>query len=157
MDRPTTTSATDADVAAFVAAVEHPVRRRDAERLIALMSRVTDQPPRMWGPTIVGFGSYHYRYPSGREGDMAAAAFSPRKAASTVYLPDGVDAHADLLASLGPHTLGKGCLYLKALDDVDLGVLEEIVRRSYATVTAGAFGTRLSSPRGSGEREPEAG
>ena len=143
---PNKTTATDADVDAFVAAVQHPVRRRDAERLVTLMSRVTGEQPRMWGPTIVGFGTYHYRYPSGREGHMGATGFSPRKAATTIYLPDGVDAHADLLASLGPHTVGKGCLYVKDLDAVDVGVLEEVVRRSFATVTAGTFGTRLSGP-----------
>src|SRR6478735_5189430 len=102
------TTATDADVAAFLAAVESPVRRRDAGQLAALMTRVTGEQPRMWGPSIVGFGTYHYRYPSGRQGDMAAAGFSPRKAATTIYLPEGVGAHADLLAALGPHTLGKG-------------------------------------------------
>jgi hypothetical protein len=143
---PNKTTPTDASAEELIGAVEHPVRRRDAERLVALMRRVTGQEPRMWGPTIVGFGTYHYRYPSGREGDACAAGFSPRKTASTVYLPDGVDAHADLLASLGPHTLGTGCLYLKDLDAVDLVVLEEVVRRSYAAVTAGTFGTRLSGP-----------
>ncbi|WP_421741275.1 DUF1801 domain-containing protein [Cellulomonas sp.] len=137
---PNKTTPTDADVDAFVAAVEHPVRRRDAERLIALMSRITGEPPRLWGPTIVGFGSYHYRYASGREGDAGAAGFSPRKAATTVYLPDGVDAHSDLLATLGPHTVGVSCVYIKDLDTVDLGVLEEVVRRSYATVSAETFG-----------------
>ncbi|KQY47858.1 DUF1801 domain-containing protein [Cellulomonas sp. Root137] len=137
---PNKTTPTDADVDAFVAAVEHPVRRRDAERLIALMSRITGEPPRMWGPTLVGFGSYHYRYASGREGDAGAAGFSPRKAATTVYLPDGVDAHSDLLATLGPHTVGVSCVYIKDLDTVDLGVLEEVVRRSYATVSAETFG-----------------
>ena len=145
-DAPNTTTATDADVPAFLAAVQHPVRQRDAQRLAALMSRVTGEQPRMWGPTIVGFGTYHYRYGSGREGTMAAAGFSPRKAATTIYLPDGVEAHADLLAGLGPHTVGRGCLYLKDLDAVDQAVLEEVVRRSYATVTAGTFGTRLSGP-----------
>ncbi|WP_315096307.1 DUF1801 domain-containing protein [uncultured Cellulomonas sp.] len=145
---PNKTTATDADVDAFVAAVDHPVRRRDAERLVALMGRVTGEQPRMWGPTMIGFGSYHYRYDSGREGDAGAAGFSPRKAATTVYLPDGVDAHADLLAALGPHTVGKSCVYIKDLDTVDLGVLEEVVRRSFAAVNAGLPGTR--SPAGDG-------
>lgn len=143
---PNKTAPTDADVDAFVAAVPNPVRRRDAERMVALMSRVTGERPRMWGPTLVGFGSYHYRYPSGREGDAGAAGFSPRAAATTIYFPDGVEAHAELLADLGPHTQGKACLYVTDLDAVDLGVLEEAVRRSYATVTAGTFGTRLSGP-----------
>jgi uncharacterized protein DUF1801 len=142
-----TTQPTDADVEAFLAAVEHPVRRRDAHRLVELFSRVTGEPPRMWGSSIVGFGTYHYRYASGREGDMAAAGFSPRKAATTVYLMDGVDAHAELLERLGPHTVGKGCVYVKDLDAVDLAVLEEVVRRSYATLTDDpGFGRRLSGP-----------
>lgn len=147
------TQPTDADVEAYLASVEHPVRRRDARRLVEMLSRVTGERPRLWGPSIVGFGSYHYRYASGREGDTAAAGFSPRKAATTVYLMDGVDAHTDLLARLGPHTVGKGCLYLKDLDAVDLAVLEEVVRRSYTTLTGTpAFGTRLagtSEPDGS--------
>src|SRR3954468_13780302 len=132
---PNKTVPTEADVRVFLDAVEHPVRKRDAATLAALMARVTGEQARMWGPSIVGFGTYHYRYPSGREGDMAAAGFSPRKAATTIYLPDGVDAHAELLASLGPHTVGTGCLHVKDLDSVDLGVLEQIVRRSHDAVT----------------------
>ena len=151
-----TTRPTDADVTAFLAAVEHPVRRRDAERLVRLMHRVTGEEPRMWGPSIVGFGTYHYRYASGREGDTAAAGFSPRKAATTVYLTDGVDEHAELLGRLGPHSVGKACLYVKDLDEVDLGVLEEMVRRSYTTLTGSpAFGKRASGPSaGSADRAP---
>lgn len=140
----TKTTETDGDVDAFLATVQPEVRRRDAVTLRALMERVTGQPARLWGPSIVGFGRYHYRYPSGREGEMAAAAFSPRKASTTVYVVDGFEAYADELARLGPHTLGAACLYIKRLQDVDLGVLEQIIRRSYATVTAGTFGTRLS-------------
>jgi hypothetical protein len=122
--------------------VTHPVRRRDAETLLALMERATGESARMWGSSIVGFGEYHYKYASGREGDAAAAGFSPRKAASTVYLADGIGAHAELLAKLGPHTTGVGCLYLKDLEEIDLGVLERVVRDSYATVTAGVWGQR---------------
>lgn len=140
----TTTVETGGDVDAFLAGVEPEARRRDALALRALMERVTGQPARMWGPSIVGFGRYRYRYPSGREGDMAAASFSPRKAATSVYVVDGFDAYADDLARLGPHTVGASCLYLKRLDDVDLRVLEDIVRRSYATVTSGTFGTGQS-------------
>jgi len=142
-----TTQPTGADVEEFLGSVAHPVRRRDALRLVELMGRVTGEPARMWGSSIVGFGTYHYRYASGREGDMAAAGFSPRKAATTVYLMDGVDAHAALLDRLGPHTVGKGCVYVKDLDAVDLAVLEEVVRRSYATLTDDpGFGRRLSRP-----------
>lgn len=131
------TRPTDEDVTGFVESVEHPVRRRDAGRLVELMSRVTGEPPRMWGPSIVGFGSYHYRYASGREGDMCAVGFSPRKAATTLYLMDGAERYPELLGRLGPHTTGKSCLYVKDLDAVDAGVLEEMVRRSYAAVTGG--------------------
>jgi hypothetical protein len=141
---PNKTVPTDVDVAQFLDAVENPVRRRDAATLTELMTRVTGEQPRMWGPTIVGFGSYHYSYPSGREGDSSAAGFSPRKAATTIYLPDGVGAYSELLGALGPHTTGKGCLYIKDLESVDVAVLEQVVRRSYATVTAGSFGSRAT-------------
>ncbi|MFJ2297753.1 DUF1801 domain-containing protein [Oerskovia paurometabola] len=132
----------DGDVDAFLATVTHAVRRRDADTLLALMQRVTGEPPVMWGPSIIGFGQYHYEYASGRQGDAGAAGFSPRKAASTVYLPDGTGAHEDLLARLGPRTTGLVCVYLKDLSTNDLGVLEEIVRRSYEAVTAGTFTQR---------------
>jgi hypothetical protein len=132
------------DVAAFLARVEPATRRRDAERLLALYRAATGEQPAMWGSSIVGFGTYHYRYPSGRQGDMAAAAFSPRKAATSVYVMDGFDAYGDLLARLGPHTVGKGCLYLRSLDVVDLDALADLVGRSYRTLTAGTFGTHLS-------------
>ena len=144
-DQPKTVP-TDADVVAFVDAVDHPVRRRDAHRLLDLYGRVTGEEPRMWGPAIVGYGRYTYRYASGREGEAGAAGFSPRKAATTVYLPDGFAAYADLLADLGPHTTSVSCLYLKNLDDVDLSVLETILRRSWETVTAPGFGQVQPSP-----------
>lgn len=136
------TTWTDVDPRAFVGAVEQPVRRRDAETLLELMQRATGERPRMFGTSIVGFGEYHYRYASGHEGDAAAAGFSPRKAATTVYLADGVEAHADALSRLGPHTTGVGCLYLKDLSLVNLDVLEDVVRASYSTLTSGAFGER---------------
>lgn len=134
--------ATDAAVREFLDRVEHPVRRRDADTMLGLMTRVTGQPAKMWGTSIVGFGSYHYRYASGREGDAPAAGFSPRKPATTIYLADGVGAHAALIERLGPHTTGVGCLYLKNLDDVDLAALEAIVAASYRTLTSGTFGQR---------------
>ena len=142
MTSTTKTRPHDGDVDAFLATVTHKVRRRDADTLLALMQRVTGEPPVMWGPSIIGFGQYHYEYASGRQGDAGAAGFSPRKAASTVYLPDGTGAHEDLLARLGPHTTGLVCVYLKDLSTNDLGVLEEIVRRSYEAVTAGTFTQR---------------
>ena len=130
------------DVTEFIGSVEHPVRRRDAETLVALMSRATGQEAAMWGRSIVGYGEYHYRYPSGREGDAPAASFSPRKAATTVYLTDGVGQHAALLARLGPHKPGVGCIYLKDLSDIDLETLEELIRRSYATLSESTYTKR---------------
>lgn len=131
----------DERVREHLASVRSARRRADAAVLVELMRRVTGEEPTLWA-TVVGFGSYHYRYASGREGDAPAAGFAPRAGASTIYLPDGVGAHQELLDRLGPHTTGVGCLYVKDLDRVDLAVLEEIVRRSYETVTAGTFGHR---------------
>jgi Domain of unknown function (DU1801) len=130
------------DVTEFIGSVQHPVRRRDAETLAALMSRATGQEAVMWGSSIVGYGEYHYRYPSGREGDAPAASFSPRKAATTVYLTDGVGRHAALLECLGPHKPGVGCIYLKDLSQIDLEVLEELIRRSYVTLTESTYTKR---------------
>jgi len=119
----------------FLAAVEHPVRRADGFRLLALMSGITGEPAQMWGPTIVGFGSYHYMYASGREGDAAAVGFSPRKSSLSLYgLTYGPEA-AELLGRLGRHKLGAGCLYVNKLDDVDEAVLTELVRLGYRHVT----------------------
>lgn len=131
----------DGSVQRFLDGVSHTKRRRDGGTLLEIMARVTGERPRMWG-TIIGFGQYHYKYHSGREGDAPAAGFSPRKAATTVYLPDGVGAHADLLEGLGPHATGVGCLYIKDLDSVDLQVLESILVRSYAAVTADTYTLR---------------
>lgn len=107
-------------------------RRADARVVLDLMRRATGHEATMWGPAIVGFGRCLYRYASGREGDSMVVGFSPRKAATTVYLRGGFDEQTDALARLAPHSLGKGCLYLKRVADVDLGVLEELVRSSVA-------------------------
>ena len=128
----------NADVTAHLDSVHSPVRRRDAATLIALMQRVTGEEPRMWA-SIVGFGQYHYRYASGREGDAPAAGFAPRKAATTVYVMDGVAAHQELLDRLGPHTTGVGCIYIRDLEKVDLEALEAIVATSYEWLTAGVW------------------
>ncbi|TCC15503.1 DUF1801 domain-containing protein [Kribbella sindirgiensis] len=132
---------TSSEVEAHLAKVRSATRRRDAETMIELMRRVTGEEPRMWA-TVVGFGEYHYKYASGREGDAPAAGFAARSAATTVYLNDGVGAHSDLLEKLGPHTTGVGCVYIKNLDDIDLDVLETVVRRSYQTLTAGIYTNR---------------
>src|SRR5690606_13341003 len=111
-------------------------RREDARTLRVLLERATGQPARMWGTSIVGFGRYHYRYASGREGDAPAAGFSPRKANLTVYFVLGFDRFAEDLARLGPHTTSVSCLYLKSLDGVDLALLEDMVARSYRDVVS---------------------
>ena len=125
------TKATARGVADFLTSVDNPVRRADAEQMIALMERVTGEPATMWGPSIIGFGQYHYRYESGHEGDMCRIGFSPRKPNLVLYVAayDGRDAH---LARLGKHKTGKGCLYVKKLGDVDMAVLEELVRDGWA-------------------------
>lgn len=125
------TARTDASVAEFLGAVPDRRRREDAEEVCELMRDVTGQEPAMWGPGIVGFGRYHYRYASGREGDWPAVALSPRKQALTLYLSDGYDRYAELLARLGPHTTGRSCLYIKRLSDVDLDVLRTLVKDSF--------------------------
>ncbi|MET3919432.1 DUF1801 domain-containing protein [Arthrobacter sp. UYEF20] len=129
------TQATGASVEDFLAAVEHPVRRQDGYRLLDLMTGATGQQAQMWGPTIVGFGRYHYRYESGREGDAPAVGFSTRKASLSLYgLTYGPDS-AQLLGRLGKHRTGAGCLYVNKLDDVDEAVLTELVRVGYGHVT----------------------
>jgi len=136
------TTWTDADPLAFLAGVTPAGRKRDAQALLELMRRVTGLEPRMFGPTIVGFGEYAYEYASGHKGVAPAAGFSPRKTACVVYLGDGFAAYADELRALGPHTIGTGCLYLKELTKVDLDVLERIVGASFRKLTAGTYGNR---------------
>jgi hypothetical protein len=121
------TTRNQASVAEFLDAVADPRRRADAQAVCALMTDVTGAEPTMWGPSIVGFGAYHYRYATGREGDWPAVGFSPRKQALTMYLSAGFDGYDDLLARLGPHSVGKSCLYVKRLSDVDLDVLRDLV------------------------------
>ncbi len=127
---------TDADVAAFVAGVADPAQRADADTLIALMSRVSGHPPRMWGPSIIGFGSYHFKYDSGREGTSCRIGFSPRKAELVLYVLSGAEDEADRLARLGKHKTGKSCLYIKRLSDVDMKVLEELCAASLTAMDA---------------------
>jgi hypothetical protein len=119
-----------ASVEAFLQGVDDEARREDCRTVLALMRRVTGAEPEMWGPSMVGFGSYHYRYASGREGDWFLTGFSPRKRDLTLYIMAGFSAYEDLLAKLGPHKTGKSCLYVKRLADLDLGVLEALVAAS---------------------------
>ncbi len=119
------TMETDADVDAFVAGIPDAGQRADAAVLLDLLERASGDPPKMWGPSIIGFGTHRYRYESGREGEICRVGFSPRKGKTVMY-GMGVQDHADILGRLGKHSTGKGCLYLKRLADVDLGVLEEL-------------------------------
>src|SRR5271170_2699097 len=112
------TKPTKLSVAAFIAALTDPARRADAKALVKLMQSASGEKPKMWGPAIIGFGSYHYRYESGREGDMPLVGFSPRKAATVLYVNAGSRESAALLAKLGKHSTGKSCLYIKQLADV---------------------------------------
>jgi len=131
---------TPVDAHAYLAAIDDPARRADCQVLSSLMERITGQPPVMWGASIVGFGSYHYRYASGREGDAPLAGFAPRKGDISIYLSCDMGARADLLAQLGRHKMGKSCLYLRRLDEVDVTVLEQLVRESIA-VTEALYGS----------------
>lgn len=124
------TKPTAASVSAFLGAIEDPERRADCKALARLMRRATGKTPKMWGPSIVGYGSYHYRYASGREGDWMLTGFSPRKRDLTVYVMSGFPRHAALMKKLGKFKTGKSCLYLTRLADVDQEVLEELVRAS---------------------------
>jgi len=123
---------TDVDPYEFIGQVEHPVRRADAERMVEIMREVTGEEPVMWGPSIIGFGRYHYVYESGREGDAPAAGFSPRKANLVVYLLNNFsERYADELAALGPHKTSKACLYITRLEKVDEDILRAMIKDSY--------------------------
>lgn len=122
------TQITSIDPADFIAGVEHPTRRADAEALDRLFRRVTGFQPRMWGPTIVGYGRYHYRYATGREGDFLATGFSPRKANLSIYVMPGYADFGPILSRLGKHKTGRSCLYVNKLADIDMDVLEELIR-----------------------------
>jgi hypothetical protein len=118
------------DVVKFLEKVEPEQKREDSFKLLGLMKKVTKSEPSMWGDSIIGFGDYHYKYASGREADWFAAGFSPRKQNLTLYLMSGFGGYEEVLSRLGKHSTGKGCLYIKKLDDIDLDTLEELVRKS---------------------------
>ncbi len=123
---------TEQSVRDFLNTVQEERKRQEAFRLVALMEEITGEPPVMWGPGIVGFGSYHYVYDSGREGDMPLTGFSPRKQNLTLYISTGLSKYDDLLKKLGKHSVGKSCLYIKTLNDVDIEVLSEMIADCYA-------------------------
>ena len=128
------TKPTDTGVQAFLDAVDGDERRADCQTLIAMMGRITAKPAVMWGPSIVGFDTYHYRYDRGREGDWLVTGFSPRKGDISVYLTACGADQSELLSRLGRHRMGKACLYLRRLSEIDLAVLEQLVAASVAEV-----------------------
>jgi hypothetical protein len=126
------TKPTDDSVDAFLAGIPDETRRKDCLTLLKIMKKVTRARPKMWGPSIVGFGSYHYKYESGREGDWFLVGFSPRKRDLSLYIMAGVERYGALLKKLGKHKTGKACLYVSKLADIDLTVLEQLLRESVA-------------------------
>ena len=122
------TKSTAQSVDAFIASVDHPTRRSDAQTLNTMFQEMTGWAPRMWGPTMIGYGSYHYTYESGRSGDALATGFSPRKSALSIYIMPGYADFSEILSRLGKHKIGKSCLYINKLADVDIEVLKELVR-----------------------------
>ena len=129
------TTETEASVDTFLANIKDDQKKADCLVLKSMMSRITDSPAKMWGASIVGFGTYHYKYDSGREGDFMKVGFSPRAQNVTVYIIAGFDRYEALMSKLGKHKTGKSCLYIKKLDDIDLDVLEELVKESYNLMT----------------------
>jgi len=130
------TKPTAASVAAHIAAIDDPARRADCSALVALMKRVTKQDPVMWGPSIIGFGRYQYRYESGHSGECCAVGFASRKGDISLYVGAQGVAQQALLPRLGRHKTGKGCVYIKRLADVDRDVLEALVAAAYADIKA---------------------
>lgn len=129
------TKKNESSVDAFIDSISDERKRSDSRELVELMSRVTKTEPAMWGDSIIGFGSYDYKYESGRQGTWFRVGFSPRKQNLTLYLMDGFDKYNDLLSQLGKHSTGKSCLYVKKLEDVDLKVLTKMVRESFKAAT----------------------
>src|SRR5688572_931105 len=128
------TKVNDASVTKFLNTIEDETTRKDCLEIMKLMKQVTKEEPKMWGESIVGFGSYHYKGASGREGDWMLTGFSPRKQNLTIYIIAGFDKHANLLKKLGKHSTSKGCLYIKKLQDVDIKLLKELVNDSVQTM-----------------------
>jgi Domain of unknown function (DU1801) len=124
------TTETSKSVTAFINTASDETKREDSFQLIELITRETGFEPKMWGPSIVGFGNYHYRYESGREGDMPLAGFSPRAAAIVLYLSGNFEKRDELLQTLGKYKTGKGCVYIKRLEDIDIAVLKKMIVNS---------------------------
>lgn len=131
------TQKNDTSVEAFLNRIEDEKKRNDSFAILELMKEATGTEPAMWGSTIIGFGKYHYKYASGREGDWLLTGFSPRKQNITLYIMSGFDPYDDLLGKLGKHSTGKSCLYIKRLSDVNPDVLRELVKQSVEHVSEG--------------------
>lgn len=125
------TKQTEESIITFLNKVEDEQKRKDSFEIVEMMRKATGQPPKMWGSSIIGFGSYHYKYDSGHEGDMCIIGFAPRKQNIALYIPGGIHKYDDLLEKLGKHKTGKGCLYINSLDKVDLKVLQSIFKKSF--------------------------
>ncbi len=132
------TRKTGASVKEFLSSVENKRRREDGQTLLTMMQKITGLEPEMWGPSIIGFGDYHYKYESGREGDMFLTGFSPRKQSLSLYVMDGFDGRDELLNRLGKHRKSVSCLYINKLADVDMDVLRELIQRSFEHSKANA-------------------
>jgi len=124
------TKETDQSVVEFINEVESPKKREDAYKLLDIFEETTGYEAKMWGPSIIGFGSYHYVYPTGHEGDAPLVGFSPRKAKISIYLATGDTEREALLSQLGKHTSGKACVYINKLDDIDVNILKQLIRQS---------------------------
>ncbi len=130
------TKPTTKSVAKFLASIPDPVRRSDCRKIADMMAKASKSKPVLWGTAIIGFGDYHYVYASGREGDFFKVGFSPRKKDISVYMVGGIWPHADLLAKLGKHKLGGGCLYINKLEDIDFAILTRIIKAAAKTTKA---------------------
>lgn len=128
------TQPTDKSVKKFLQNVENKKKREDSFKLLEIMQDITGQEPVMWGTSMIGFDQYHYKYASGREGDMFMVGFSPRKRNLTIYIMPGYQDFSELLKDLGPHQLGKSCLYIKRLSDIHLPTLKKIIKKGYKTM-----------------------
>ncbi|MEJ2383290.1 MAG: DUF1801 domain-containing protein [Xanthomonadales bacterium] len=148
---------TAANVAQFIDALEDPHRQADCRELIGVMREICGCEPAMWGGSMVGFGQYHYRYDSGREGSYFVTGFAPRKTALTVYIMPGFAGFEDQLEQLGPHKTGRSCLYLKRLDAVDRDVLGELIRRSVDVMRALCVHVLNARATGTGKKTPPGG
>lgn len=124
------TKPNELDVNNFIEAVEDEQKRSDSQQLLEILKEITQEPPKMWGSTIIGFGSYHYKYDSGREGDYFITGFSPRKQNLTIYIMSGFEPHEELMSKLGKYKTGKSCLYVKKLEDINLDILKDLIRKS---------------------------